>query len=242
MGLTFYKSIFQSGRFGPPVSVIVLRDRLIGVFLGLIVYGIVEHYLWPVSAATRMSERLADVLRSLGELALLCAGEEPADGRGVEELRSLISHQMADLQSFIESSKFEVEAAPGRVERLTADAQSIFLVLLAIARHQGERAALPECMRESLARLDTATATALAALAEAMHSQDAALSIDVDDKISALEHFASGHMDPGGDAAYLESLALYRELAVAVIRLLQSSSTKTEEGLTSSLLSIPNPV
>jgi multidrug resistance protein MdtO len=231
IGLTFYKSVFQS--FGPSVSATVIRDRLIGVFLGLIVFGIVEHYLWPVSAATRMRQRLADVLRSLGELALVCAGKETAGGRNEEELRRLISQQAADLQNFIESSKFEIEADPGRVERMTADAQSVFLALLAIARHQRERSDFPEYIRESLTRLDTETATALTALAEAMQHGEAALSIDVGETISAFENFVSGHMGPGreADAAYLEDLALYRELAIAVSRLLRSASPKEGAGL-----------
>jgi multidrug resistance protein MdtO len=241
IGLTFYKSIFQS--FGPSVSATVIRDRLIGVFLGLIVFGIVEHYLWPVSAAARMRERLADVLHSLGELALVCAGKAPAGGKDVEELRRLISQQVADLQSFIESSKFEIEDGPGRVERLTADAQSIFLVLLAIGRHQKERPALPEWILESLTGLEAETATALTALAEAMHGQEAALSIDFDNTVTALEDFISAHEYLGRDAAvgYPESLALYRELAGAVRRLLQSASMKTEAELSSPLLSVPNP-
>jgi multidrug resistance protein MdtO len=243
IGLTFYKSVFQSGTFGPSVSATVLRDRLIGVFLGLIVYGIVEHYLWPVSAATRMRERLADVLRSLGELARARAGKRPAGGRNAEDLRRLISQQATDLQNFIESSKFEIGADVERVERVTADAQSAFVVSLAIARHQKERTELPECIQESLVRLDTEMAIALTALADVEQGKDAAIPIGIDDTISTLENFASGHMDPGKDAdeASLESLALYRELAAAVSRLLQSASTKTEKELISPLMSIPDP-
>ena len=70
-GLAFYKAVFQS--FGPAISATVLRDRLIGIAFGLIVFGLLEHVLWPVRAADRMRERLADVLRSLGGLALACA-------------------------------------------------------------------------------------------------------------------------------------------------------------------------
>ena len=243
IGLTFYKSVFQSGSFGPALSATVLRDRLIGVFLGLIVFGIVEHYLWPVSAATRMRERLADVLRSLGELALVCAGKSPAGGRDVEELRRLISQQVADLQSFIESSKFEMEAGPGRVERLTADAQSVFLVLLAIARHLRERTALPEYIRESLTRLDIETATALTALADFVRGHGEVLSIDLDGTIGALERSVSDHTGLAGvtDKAYLASLALYRELVAAVTRLTQAASLGTKKEPLSPLLSIPDP-
>lgn len=94
-----------------------------------------------------------------------------------------------------------------------------------------------------MTRLDTETATALTALAEAVHSQGAALSIDIDDTISTFEHFVSGHMDLGAevDEAYPESLALYRELAGAVSRLVQTASTKTEKELISPLMSIPDP-
>jgi hypothetical protein len=161
----------------------------------------------------------------------------------VEELRRLISQQTADLQILIESSKFEIEAGPGRVERLTADAQSIFLPLLAIARHQNERAALPDPIRELLTRLDTETATALTTLAEAVQGQGATLSINFDDTTAALKNFISAHVDLSKDTdkAYVDILALYRELAVAVSRLLQSASAKTEAELTSSLLSVPDP-
>src|SRR6266496_4260795 len=46
IGLAFYKAVLQD--FGPASSATVIRDRLIGVFFGLIVYGAVEHLLWPV--------------------------------------------------------------------------------------------------------------------------------------------------------------------------------------------------
>ena len=130
-GLAFYKATLQS--VGPPMSATVVRDRLIGVAFGLIVFGIVEHLLWPVRAAERMHARLADVLRSLAELARV-ASTPTAD---VDARRQLIAQQVADVQGFIESSKFEAGGGAEdaqEVERLTADAQAVFVVLLAIAR------------------------------------------------------------------------------------------------------------
>jgi len=62
-GLAFYKATLQD--LGPAVSATVVRDRLIGVAFGLIVFGIVEHVVWPARAADRMHARLADVFRSL---------------------------------------------------------------------------------------------------------------------------------------------------------------------------------
>ena len=241
-GLAFYKSVFQE--FGPPMYATVIRDRLVGIFFGLIVFGIVEHYLWPVSARDRIRERLADALHSLRDLALACSETETASGEEVEALRNLISQQVADLQGFMEGSKFEPPGpdSPSEIGKLTADVQSIFLVLLAIARHQKEMTELPEYIRESVTRLDTATATALMALADAIQGKVAALSIDVGETIASFENLVSALLDLGRDAggACLECLALYRQLAIAVSRLLQSASTKTA-GITSPLLSIPDP-
>ena len=66
-GLAFYKAILQD--FGPALSATVVRDRLIGVFFGLIVFGIVEHLLWPVRARDALRARLAEMLRLLADLA-----------------------------------------------------------------------------------------------------------------------------------------------------------------------------
>ena len=67
IGLAFYKAVLQG--FGPALSATVVRDRLIGVFFGLIVFGIVEHLLWPVRAQDALRVRLAEMLRLLADLA-----------------------------------------------------------------------------------------------------------------------------------------------------------------------------
>src|SRR5262249_45909822 len=67
IGLAFYKAILQS--FGPALSATVVRDRLIGVFFGLLVFGIVEHVLWPVRAQDALRARLAELMHLLAELA-----------------------------------------------------------------------------------------------------------------------------------------------------------------------------
>ena len=67
IGLAFYKAVLQG--FGPALSATVVRDRLIGVFFGLIVFGIVEHLLWPVRARDALRARLAEMLRLLADLA-----------------------------------------------------------------------------------------------------------------------------------------------------------------------------
>ena len=52
-------------RVGMAASATVVRDRLIGIFFGLAVFGVVEHLLWPVRAAEVLRACLAEMLRLL---------------------------------------------------------------------------------------------------------------------------------------------------------------------------------
>jgi len=213
-GLAFYKAVFQG--FGPAVSATVLRDRLIGIAFGLIVFGLLERVLWPVRAADRMRERLADVLRSLAGLALASAKPEGLRSSEVDAQRRLISQQVADVQGFIESSKFEPDAAGAlAIQQLTGDAQTVFLILLAIARHEG---ALPQSAREAMLRLATDAAAALGALVEHLRRGSEIPPIDLDGTLAAVERDVIVH-GPLEDEAYRGRLGLYRELVVAVNRL-----------------------
>src|SRR6266446_2548980 len=44
IGLAFYKCVLQS--YGPYTELRVVRDRLIGIFLGLVVFGLINNTLW----------------------------------------------------------------------------------------------------------------------------------------------------------------------------------------------------
>jgi uncharacterized membrane protein YccC len=214
-GLAFYKAVLQS--FGPAVSATGIRDRLIGIAFGLMVFGLLEHVLWPVRAADRMRERLADVLSSLAGLALAGAGEPSARADDADARRRLISQQVADVQGFIESSKFEPDAAGAvATQRLTGDAQTVFLLLLAIARHE---AALPQTAREAMLRLATAAAAALEGLAEHLRRGSPIPAFDLDGALAEVGRDITARGLSLADEAWQERLVLYRELVVAVNRL-----------------------
>jgi len=219
-GVAFYKATLQN--LGPAVSATVVRDRLIGVALGLIVFGLLEHVLWPVRAADRMHARLADVFRSLAAFARV-ASRPPDD---VDARRQLISQQVTDVQGLIESSKFEpgVGAADAQtVERLTGDAQTVFLVLLAIARNAESAAVRPDAVRAATSRVDEDVATILEGLANRVRPGGAPPAIDVDGPLAALEPSIGIPVDATGeDVTYAGALALYRELAVGVNRVASS--------------------
>jgi len=218
--LAFYKATLQS--LGPAVSATVVRDRLIGVAFGLIVFGLVEHVLWPVRAADRMHARLADVFRSLAAFARV-ASQPPGD---VDARRQLISQQVTDVQGFIESSKFEPGAGAAdaeAVERLTADAQTVFLVLLAIAREAASAVRRPDAVRAAMIRVDEDVAAILEGLATQIHQGGVAPAIDVTGSLAAFERSITTQVDATGEEGTdAGALVLYRELAVAVNRVASS--------------------
>jgi multidrug resistance protein MdtO len=219
-GLAFYKATLQE--FGPALSATVVRDRLIGVAFGLIVFGIVEHLLWPVRAAERMHARLADVLRSLAAFARVAS--TPSSDAGAR--RQLIAQQVADVQGFIESSKFEAGArgadAPA-VERLTAETQTVFLVLLAIARAAASAARPADAVQAATTRVDEDVATILEGLADSVRDGGAARPIDVDGSLAGLERAIAAQIDAArGDTGSAGTIALYRELGVAVNRVVSA--------------------
>jgi hypothetical protein len=185
--------------------------------------------LWPVRAADQMRGRLAELLRSLAGLARAAVTGTAGD---VDARRRLISQQVADVQGFIESSKFEPGAgSPADIERLTGNAQSVFLVLLAIARDESGRAALPGAVRDAMTRLGTDVATALAAVAKGVQGPEVAAPTDVDEAMGAVERSVSAHVEVSGDAAeaWRGRLTLYRELVAAVKRLASGELTDAHD-------------
>jgi multidrug resistance protein MdtO len=222
-GLAFYKATLQ--KLGPAASATVVRDRLIGVAFGLIVFGIVEHLLWPVRAADRMHARLADVLRSLAALARVAARPHD-DGRDVNARRDLISQQVTDVQGFVESSKFEPGAGAAdaqAVQQLTGDAQMVFLVLLSIARDAESAPMRTDAVRTATIRVGEAASALLEALAERVQHDGARPPMDDDRLLTAFERsIADQAAAVGEETTYSGVLGLYRQLAVAVSRVASS--------------------
>jgi multidrug resistance protein MdtO len=223
-GLAFYKATLQT--VAAATSATVVRDRLIGVAFGLIVFGIVEHLLWPVRAADRMHARLADVFRSLAALARVASWPRDREG-DVNARRNLISQQVTDVLGFIESSKFEPGAGASdaqAVERLIAGAQSVFLVLLAIARDAESAARRSDAERASTIRVDESAAAMLEELADRVQRDGAAHAIDRDDLLAAFDRsIAAQAAAVGQDAG---TLWLYEELAVAMKRVASAGTSQ----------------
>jgi multidrug resistance protein MdtO len=222
-GLAFYKATLQG--FGPAISATVVRDRLIGVFFGLIVFGIVEHVLWPVRAIDALRARIADTLLLLAALARAEPNRdtEAAALTTVDAWRRRILQAVADVQGLIESSKFEQSPWDlDALQRRIAEAQIVFLLLLSLARHRWD-IALPDTVQARVRTLDTAIAGNLEALATRITGRPESAAPDLDNALGALERSIADAADspaaPGLSANAASLPAFYRPLVTALGRL-----------------------
>ena len=234
IGLAFYKTVLQD--FGPATSATVVRDRLIGVFFGLIVFGIVEHLLWPVRAQDALRERLAEMLRLLAELTRTGTSSATpiVTSDDVDLWRRRISRKVEDVQGFIESSKFELgDFKLSAIQKLTGDAQIIFILLLSLARQRHD-VTHPNVVRAAAVELDNAMATALQALATHVAGGSQPELPNLEGMMGAFERsVAAGTNAPGETAAaphLTERLALYRALVAAVKRLSSEPLNAGQDG------------
>ena len=223
VGLAFYKAILQD--FGPATSATVVRDRLIGVFFGLIVFGIVENLLWPVRARDALRARLAEVLRLLAELARskTRADENPTVlVNDVDSWRRRISQKVEEAQGLIESSKFEAgDLDVDEIQKRIGDGQLVFVLLLSLARQSRDTPRLPDAMRAAAVDLDSSVATALEALANHVSGGSEPAVLELEGPLNAFESTVAGTvaLDNEGDAHFRGRLALYRALSAAIERL-----------------------
>src|SRR5262245_8893295 len=212
IGIAFYKAVLQG--FGPVTQLVVARDRLIGIAFGLVVYGILEHYLWPVRASDRRRQRLADVLRSLAGLVRLGARERTGVwmDRELDDMRRGIAQGLGEAQRLLEESKFELQA--GEVEafqRSLGDTHTIYLVLLSLAYQRRASGTLLADLPAAVADLDDAVARNLESLADMLQTGAEHATADLAAALAAAE----------GALAFVSQQALDDEVAVAARRRLE---------------------
>ena len=229
IGIAFYKAVLQG--FGPALSATVVRDRLIGVFFGLIVFGVVEHLLWPVRAQDALRARLAELLHLLADLARSGRSDSTptAIAGEVDSWRRRISQKVEETQGLIESSKFESgDLEVNEIQKRTGDGQLVFILLLSLAR---DTARLPDAMRAAAVDLDSAVATALEAMATRLVRGSQPAMPDLDGSLLRFESSVATDtdaLDKETAAHFAGRLALYRPL-VATIKRFSSESLNTEQ-------------
>jgi multidrug resistance protein MdtO len=220
VGLAFYKVVLQG--WGPVTELTVARDRLVGIALGLVVYGILEHLLWPVRASDRRQQASANALRSLAALARLGSQGRTGPGwvRDLDDLRRRIVQHLGEAQSLLEESKFELQAGESEAfQRRVGDAQIIFLTLLSMAYQRRESPALVGDLPVAARQLEDAVARRLEELADSTAGAPASAAADLEAALAAVESARTSA--PLGEATGEAVIAMERrrELYRTLVRL-----------------------
>jgi multidrug resistance protein MdtO len=111
--------------YGPPQEIDPLRDRFIGIVIGICIVTTVFALIWPESAALIGRERLAACMRTIARLLHLggAGGGSGESGAEIEELELDIASRLAEANSYSDQVGFEeLIYGSARSERSQLDA------------------------------------------------------------------------------------------------------------------------
>src|SRR4029450_8819229 len=189
---------------GPTTDLIPARDRVLGILVGVLVMLLVNTALWPARARLAMWSPLGRAFRALAELARsapqlheygsrleravrlrsagyggLAACPRLSADRALR-LRSAVYGELAAALRLSAEAVSELDAAESRLERehvgrLTAQAQTVFLSLLALIRHRLAPTfpILPPPLQEAMRALDDGVGEAMHSLADRLDGRPA---------------------------------------------------------------------
>ena len=237
IALAFYIGVIQG--FAPTWYFYTLRDRMIGILLGNAVITAVFYFIWPVEASSAMWPSLASALRTMARLATV--GSRSDDQRvvsgEVQALRTQACRDFAAAQQLADEAAFEPSAAAlnGRgaetraareqLQRIAAEAQSVLLTQLAVARQRPNVALveLPDDLVHGVRAFDAVVARSLAAIADRVEHDVTRVVPDLRLPLAAVSEVVRSSLAkiPSAEvAAQAEArLSLYGELVPRIERL-----------------------
>jgi multidrug resistance protein MdtO len=165
MAIVLALTLINTG--GPTTDLIPVRDRLLGILLGIVVMGIVDVALWPVFGPAAMRAKLGRALQQMADFLRLDAKREEQARReralGVYRTLGDILTMHDDLvmePDLLDTFAFERDA----LLRLTSAVEQAFLLVLAVARHRPPPGS--PLGGAALGRLDASTAALIELLGQ----------------------------------------------------------------------------
>ena len=182
LAFAFFYSVFQG--YAPDTDLDNVRNRVIGILLGLIVTGLVFRYIWP----ERTIDRLRSALRlTLGQLAQLL--EIPRPQASIEaaktESQALIEETAKGFEQarrYAELTQFEFEESPDRdrtslgdLESTLSRAEEVFVAVTLLANDQAwnEWQQLPAAAKTAESELRDVAAKRIERVAASDEREDA---------------------------------------------------------------------
>jgi hypothetical protein len=150
IALTFDLGFLQG--YGPPENIDPLRDRFIGIVIGICIVTTVFAVIWPESADLSARERLAACLRTIGRLLRLGPpndGSQNWKSQG-EQLELEIASRLSEANAYLEQAAFEesIHGSPSAqgpgLEDLISATEEIYVCSLPWMREQSSGQTIQE--------------------------------------------------------------------------------------------------
>jgi multidrug resistance protein MdtO len=139
-GFAFYFCAIQG--FAPGTDFDTIRDRLVGIALGILVSTAVFHFIWPESAMSQLRAALARALRHLAQFLLIPGSGVPseAERKAAADLRGKLTKDLDSTLRLSELTMFEAgetdgppELSPLSLQAIAEHAQAACLVGTALS-------------------------------------------------------------------------------------------------------------
>ena len=130
--------------YGPPENIDPLRDRFIGIVIGICIATTVFALIWPESAESSARERLAAGLRTIARLLRVGRGSNDSKNQSSEreQLELEIASRLSEANSYEEQAAFEelmqgsIATEGPKLEDTIAATEEIYVCSLAWVREQ----------------------------------------------------------------------------------------------------------
>jgi multidrug resistance protein MdtO len=161
IALAFYFVNLQDFKFQTDLT--IARDKVVGVFLGILAMGFIFDRFGTKSDAEQLQKMLVRNVRMLAQLGVCPVVRDRAIAVSqIKRLRSQINDNFAGLESQADAARFEMEFRHRRedvdecerIERAQPALRSIFLLELSLLSHRGRRESDSELTQHQNEALD----------------------------------------------------------------------------------------
>src|SRR5437660_41178 len=143
IAFAFFYSLFQG--YAPDTDLDNVRNRVVGILLGLIVTGLVFKYIWPERTIDRLRAALRAALQQLARLVEI-PGPQTSIAAAKSEAHALIgatSKSFDHTRRYVELTQFEFNESPDRdrtslgdLESTLSRAEEVFVAATSLANDQ----------------------------------------------------------------------------------------------------------
>jgi multidrug resistance protein MdtO len=146
--------------YGPPEKIDPLRDRFIGIVIGIVIVTVVFALIWPESADFNARERLATCLRTIARLLHLGRANTGSQNSSSqrEQLELEIGSRLSEASSYQEQAAFEAllygseSRQVSRLEESSAGVEEVYVACLPWLREQSTIPQTPEAIETTQSR------------------------------------------------------------------------------------------